>query len=136
MDKDSLIKASRFRFTDPSDVEAYGSDWYVYNELAVINRPAREVMELEQEMGISVARAFTSFRRGETIGELAACWLALRIAGKSFSFRDFNPIVHLAEWEPIEEEEQGKETASPEASPTLPTEPVSLPTLPSTESPS
>jgi hypothetical protein len=136
MDKESLLKAVRFRFTDSTDVETYGSDWYVYNELGIINRPAREVMALEQEMGISVARAFTSFRLTETIGELAACWLALRLAGKSFSFQEFNPIVHLVEWEEIPEEEQGKGIASPEASSTLPTEPVSLPSLPSTESPS
>lgn len=133
MDKGALLAPSRFRFTVESDVQAYGDQWYRYDELSIITRPGRELIELEQEMGSSVADVFRGFRAGTTMGEMYASWLALRCMGNPVKLDDYNPIVHLMEWAKGEPDPEGKEPASGEAPTTSTTRPVSLPTLPVTE---
>lgn len=130
MDKDALIKGLRFRFTEADDVQKYGSDWHVYDELAIVRQPARVLMGLEIQMGTSVADVFKGFRRSTTLGELAAVWLALRLEGKEFAFSEFDPMIHTLAWEEIPDEELGKETRSTEPSPTQETATVSLPIMP------
>lgn len=130
MDRDALVKGMRFRFTEPEDVEKYGSDWHVYDELSILRQSARTQMGLEVQMGISIADAFRGFRRSTTLGELAAAWLALRLEGKEFPFSEFDPMIHLTEWEEIPAEELGKEQPSIEALPTQEMVTVSLPIMP------
>jgi hypothetical protein len=134
MDKDAMLAPSRFRFTDPDDIAAYGDEWITYDELSIISRRSKELVALEIEAGGSLAAIFNGLRAGTTFGEMGAAWLGLRCAGKAVKFAEFDPIVHLMEWEQIPEGEvTGKSSASDEAPTTSTTPPVSLTSLPAVE---
>lgn len=129
--KDALIGPMEVRFTEPADVEKYGADWYTYDELAIVTRPARELVALEMELGVPLASVLDGFRASTVLGDLAAAWLAYRAAGNALPFAEFNPAIMLAEWRKVD---LGKEPSSPPVSDTPAPDVVRLPTSPPAES--
>jgi len=109
----SDLKAWRFRFTEPVDQEKYGDGWFLWDEAAAIRLPARQLIELEGEIGIRMARVIDLARVSATVGDLAAAWLAVRAADPELAgtYADFNPLIAFTDWElaPVEE----PETAAP-----------------------
>lgn len=90
----------RFRFCE-DDRERYGDGWTVYDEAALLRIPARELVDIEREIGMSIVAMFNRNRQGYTDGTLAAAWVARRLAGVVESFDEFAPLVLLIEWEPV-----------------------------------
>lgn len=98
MDRNFLLPPHEVRFTEPADVEKYGADWYVYDELAIVTRPARELVPIELEIGAPLTTAMDGFRESSVFGDSVAAWLAVRAAGKDIAWADFEPAIMLAEW--------------------------------------
>jgi hypothetical protein len=138
----SLLKPLRFRFTDAQDIADYGERWYIYDESAITSMRARDLMPLEQELGLPLADVMNGVRQSSIMGDMAGAWLALKLdpefGDKAPAFADFNPVVMLLKWSavPAEEMEAGKEETSsggqaelePGGSPDMPpSAPVMLP---------
>lgn len=89
-----------FRFTDPLDVERYGSGWYVYDESYWLRKRARDLIELEGELGTSLTAVMNGMRSSTTLGDTAAAWLSIKKVNPQLAgeFDDFNPITNLIEW--------------------------------------
>ncbi|MGA4726295.1 hypothetical protein ACPB67_02645 [Micromonospora taraxaci] len=92
------MPAVRFRLHE-DDHERYGADWYVYDESAVLRVPARELIEIERQIGVTVLTMLNRSRQDFADGNLAVMWVARRLAGVVEPFAEFTPLVMLAEWE-------------------------------------
>lgn len=161
MNRDALLKPLQVRFTEPADADAYGSDWWTYDELALVTMPARDLIPLEAELGITLVDMMSGVRASSVVGDTAAAWIAIRMAGQPLPFDKFSPAIMLAEWRSKPEEvetpkEDGAvslptpedlatdtpeflETApdpTPIYSVTAPADSVVLPIMPAAESPS
>lgn len=89
-----------FRFTDPDDIARYGSGWLIYDESHWLRLRARDLIDLEAKMGMSLASLMNGFRASSTLGDTAAAWLGVyqkspKLAGE---FDEFNPLTNLIEW--------------------------------------
>lgn len=96
-----LMPPMRFRFLDEGDRERYGDGWWVHDEAALVRVPARQLIDVERQIGMSLRDMFNRTRLDYTDGTLAAMWLARRLGGVDELFDDFEPLVMLAEWEPV-----------------------------------
>jgi hypothetical protein len=112
------LPAIRFRFGDAEDITKYGDRWFIFNEGAILRRPARDLIQIENELGLPLVNAFNGFRASTTLGDMCAAWIAVRdvdvkLAG---SFDDFNPIIMMIEWEeaPTEGKDETETPATPE----------------------
>jgi len=128
----NLVKAMRFRFTDPDDVATYGDRWWIYDESVWTRLPARTLMQFERQIGTPLVDMMTGFRADTAFGDMGAAWLAMKLAdAKVPVFGDFNPRVMTLEWErvPDEEQEPGKEEPpmEPGGSPDWPGSVTALP---------
>lgn len=132
----SLLPALRVRFTEPADVAVFGEGWYVYDERAIVRKPARDLIALEEQIGLAMPQVMNEMRRSSVMGDLAGAWIAVRehdpkLAGE---FDDFSPLVMLLEWERVPQDvEAGKDEHSDLPVPL--THSVILQTLPVVESP-
>lgn len=128
-----FLQPLRFKFEHPDDVKAYGDDWYVYDEYAIVNLPGQQLVEFEQEMdGTKIVEIFNGFRDDNMIGLIGSAWLAVKMSARANllpeNFSDFSPHMIMSDWERVPADELGKESAPPS------TPMVSLPTLPPVES--
>lgn len=114
MDKSGVIAPLQVRFVDPEDIEKYGDDWYTYDELDIITTPAKTLMLLEGEIGAPLAQVMDGVRESSIFGDTAGAWLALRFAGKSVKFSEFNPAIMLAQWRSKPAEEAPGKAEGPE----------------------
>jgi hypothetical protein len=130
MDKNAVISPLRFRFTEQRDVEKYGSDWYVYDELNIITAPARVLIPLEREMEMAITDVMDGVRNSSVLGDTGAAWLAMYFAGKHTPWSEFNPCSMLLEWEANPEGKAAAGESDTPAPATDATDTVSLPTLP------
>lgn len=136
MDKDSLLDDMEVQFA-PEDHEKYGAGWYTYSELAIVSMRARELMELEALFGVPMPAIMDAFRKDATYANLACAWLA---CGRPGEWKDFNPMIMLAEWRTKEKAaEPGKSLAErsapePGVTATAPEGFAALPTTPALES--
>lgn len=140
----ALIKPLRFRFTEPEDIKNYGPDWYLYDESKWTRLPARELIEIETELGVPLVDVMTGVRASSVFGDLAATWVAMRTElgkSKAGSFEDYSPIVMAIEWASVPEQDdpgkdEGPEPLGEDDSAPLAisqTDTVSLQTLPAAE---
>lgn len=106
MDKTALLKPLQVRFTEPDDIERYGADWHTYDELALVTTPARDLMRLEAELGITLVDAMRGVRESSVLGDTAAAWIAVRAGGSNVSFEEFSPAIMLAVWRTKPEDEE------------------------------
>lgn len=115
-----LLSPMRFRLHE-DDHERYGADWYVYDESALVRLPARELIAIEAEIGMSVLGMVDAARRpdaaGFTAATLAAMWVARRLSGVDERIADFAPMVLLAEWEPVSAGDADPPDQTPSTSP-------------------
>jgi len=147
MGKPNALKALdplEFRFTDPEDVQKYGDRWFTYDEGKYLRMRARDLIELEGEIGTPMIVVMNGVRNSTTLGDTAAAWLGVRTKdeGLAGSFETFNPITNLIEWrDPSEGKEQAPEVSEPDL-PVVgrfgntnsdPTDTVVLPSLPVAE---
>ncbi len=129
MQAGQLIKL-QFRFTEPADVQTYGDRWWVYDEAAIVRRPARELVKLEVEIGMALPAVINQMRDDLVMGTLAGTWLAIRLADPDIAgpFDVYSPVVLLTEWSKVPEPDEPKadldpldptpETSSPDGPPT------------------
>lgn len=96
-----LLPPMRFRFLDDEDKAKYGEDWFVYDESALVRVPARELVEIERQIGMSVRDMLTRGRYQFADAELAGMWVARRLGGVDEPFDKFEPLVLLVDWEPV-----------------------------------
>jgi hypothetical protein len=99
-----LLPPYRFRFTEAEDVAAYGDRWWTWDEGAVARLAGREMIALEETVGLTIVEVFRDANRDATGGKLAAMWIALHLAGHEVAWPDFNPMVLLSTWELVPEE--------------------------------
>ncbi|MGN9802069.1 hypothetical protein [Micromonospora sp. L32] len=96
-----LLPPMRFRFLDEQDQATYGDGWCTYDESALVRVPARELVEIERQIGMGVRDMLNRARLDFTDGNLAAMWTARRLAGVDEPFEKFTPLVLLVDWEPV-----------------------------------
>jgi hypothetical protein len=106
MDKTALLKPLQIRFTEPADIEAYGDDWHTYDELDLVTRPARDLIRLEAEIGITLVDAMRGVREDSALGNTVCAWLAVRAGGSNVAFAEFSPAIMLAQWRTRPEDEE------------------------------
>lgn len=94
----------RFRFVESEDVEAYGGDWWVWDEVALTRLRGREMIALEEAVGMKLLAIIQGLRSDDTAAKLAAMWIAMHRGGHKTAWKDFNPMVHLASWEDVPKE--------------------------------
>lgn len=132
----NLLPSLRVRFTEPADVAAFGEGWFIYDERAIVRKPARDLIAIEEEVGLAMPQIMNEMRRSSVMGDLAGAWIAVREQDAKLAgvFEDFSPLVMLMEWERVPEDvEAGK--GAPIDLPVPSTPSVILQTLPVTESP-
>lgn len=98
MREEQLLAPYWFRFTELDDVEKYGKDWYLYDETALIRLPARTLVAYEQALDVPIPEIMNGMRQGSILGNWAATWIALRMAGRELKLDDYSPVVALVEW--------------------------------------
>lgn len=139
MDASQALGPVMFRFTDPEDVKVYGDRWYRFSEEDLIRMRARDLIQLEQDLGMPVVTVMNGARMHSTIGDLAAAWLGVRAHDPALAgeFEKFNPLTLTITWEhpdDVDEVDEGKapepETDSAPPTTSAPMDTVTLPTLP------
>ena len=95
-----LLPPMRFR-PCADDQAQYGGGWTVYDESALTRLPARELVEIEQQIGMSLLAMLRRHRDGYVDGALAATWVARRLSGVDEPYADYQPLVLLMDWEPL-----------------------------------
>jgi hypothetical protein len=91
----------RFRFVEPEDVEKYGSAWYVYDEAALIRLRFREQAALEEAVDMPLIEMIRGMHDRQTVPTAAGMWVVLHRLGVGGPWKDFDPLVHLVEWEKV-----------------------------------
>lgn len=123
----------QFTFTHPDDVDAYGAGPHLYDEHVIAGMSARDLADLEDQIGEPVVSVLNGLRDSRPLSDLLATWWALHQAGLSVDLDKYNPHTMMIEWEPAPAE-PGKGDDYPGPRPILDAVPtVSLPTLPSTD---
>jgi hypothetical protein len=104
-----------FRFTDPDDIGKFGEGWFIFSEGDLLRKPARELIELETELGMPIVHLMNGFRAGTVLGDTAAAWYGVRAMdpARAGEFDAFNPISMMIEWRAA----PGKSEAAPAATP-------------------
>ncbi|MGW9196051.1 hypothetical protein [Micromonospora chersina] len=95
-----LLPPIRFRLAEDDHAE-YGDQWTVYDESALLRIPARELIDIERQIGMGVLTMMQRARQNFTDGNLAAMWVSRRLDGDVRPFVEFQPLVMLADWEPV-----------------------------------
>src|SRR5687767_4881665 len=100
MDASQALGPVKFRFTDPEDIKLYGERWYTFDESELIRMRARDLITLEQEMGMPVVDVMNGARMHSTLGDLGAAWIGVRAADPKVAgpFEDFNPLTLAITW--------------------------------------
>lgn len=104
MQAQEAMGPAEFRFTDPQDIELYGPGWYRYSEGDLIRTPARQLIEIEAELGMPLVDVMNGMRMSTILGDTAAAWLGVREANAALAgpFDEFNPLVMLITWRKAE----------------------------------
>lgn len=91
----------RWKFTAKDDVEAYGERWWVFDPAALVRLKARELMQIEETIGMPIVVMLEKLDARTTLGQLAAVWVSMRMAGHSVEWASFDPTVYLTVWEEV-----------------------------------
>lgn len=117
----AFIKPLRFRFTAAEDVALYGDRWWVYDESAWAELPARRLMALEQAIGAPLVEVMAGVRASSAFGDMAAAWLAMTLDPETLvgAYATFNPHTMLMEWDSVPEGEPAVEAPKAETLPAM-----------------
>lgn len=105
-----ILKPWRVRLTDPDDIARYGDRWWLYDEAAIMRLPVAELRAIEAQIyPIRLKGAMEDNRESGVTGELIALWIAMRVAADpehpAPAFADFTPLIMLADWQRVPDEE-------------------------------
>jgi len=144
----SLAKAldpMDLRFTEKVDQEKYGKRWFTYDEAALLRLPGRELLVIEEQIGMPLPSVLNGFRRNSVLGDLGVAWIAVRAHDPKLAgdFDEFTPITMAIEWrktpgkleDESEEEADYPDTGSSESMTSERMDTVVLQTLPIKELP-
>ena len=97
---DRALKPVWFRFTSADDQGKYGEGWFRYSEAEIISAPARDLIALERELGMTIHAMMNNFRSDSTLGDLAVSWLGVRSVdpARAGEFDSFNPMTNMIDW--------------------------------------
>jgi hypothetical protein len=111
----SLLRPARFRFTEDADKAAFGDGWRTYDEAKIVRLPARELIKIEEELGTSVVDVIRGVRSESMLGYLAATWIVLHLEDPDLAgpYDAYSPVVLLAEWAPMPEQEAAVDMVGP-----------------------
>ncbi len=120
-----ILKPFRVRLTDPDDVAKYGDRWWVYDEAAIVRLPLDELAAIEAQIyPIRLKGAMEDSRQDGVMGDLIALWVAMRMAADpehpAPPFADFKPLIMLADWQRVPDEEADPGAPLAEAPPSSP----------------
>lgn len=98
----NLLTPHEVRLQHPDDVREYGEGPWIYDEMALLSLPAKELIALERMLDMSIPVLMARVRADWTDAKLAATWLARRMTtgDKRLGFIGFTPLVHLSSWTP------------------------------------
>lgn len=122
MQRIDALAPVEFRFTEPEDTKVYGDRWYRYAEEDLIRTPARELIELEAELGMPIVDVMNGMRLRTVLGELSVAWLGVRAVDPQLAgpFDDFNPMALSLTWRPAEGKAEAGTAPEPDAPATPP----------------
>ncbi len=125
MDINRALAPLQFRFVHDKDVQKYGPDWFRYSEADFIRRPARELIELEGELGMPIVDVMNGVRAGSALGDTAGAWLGVRETDPDLAgpFDEFNPVTMMIEWRGSQADVdtgKGEGTTEPDPPPATP----------------
>lgn len=109
-----LWEPSRWKFTAEADVAAYGDRWWTWDEPAVSRLRARQLIEIEETIGMRVVDVVQRMHDKETVGILAALWISMHVGGHTVPWAEFDPFVFTTVWEPVPTESPLDPGADPE----------------------
>jgi hypothetical protein len=97
--------ALRFRFTNPDDIAAYGSDWRLWDDTTLAAVRSRQLIEIEAALGMPLPGVVRDLRSDSPsiLARIAVMWIALRLGGHPVDWKDFDPLAFSVEWERVEE---------------------------------
>jgi len=103
-----------FRFTDPDDQGKFGDGWFKYDEGFVLRLPARQLIQMEAEMGMPMVAVMNGFRDSTALGELAILWIGVHLTdpARAGDFDEFNPIIGMVQYSADDPEPEGKSESS------------------------
>jgi hypothetical protein len=103
------------RFTDPQDAGKYGDGWFRYSETEIMAMRARELIQIEAEIGAPLVTVMNGFRAMTTLGETAAAWIAVRQVdpARAGEFDQFDPVTLHIEWRKAEGKAEPADAGSP-----------------------
>jgi hypothetical protein len=120
------LKPARWRFTAKDDVEAYGDRWWTFDPIALIRLRARELMKIEETIGMPIVVMLRKLVERTTLGQFATMWVSMHMAGHPVVWDEFDPTVFTTEWEAVSDEAPLGSGPDPEpagnSSPEQPTE--------------
>jgi hypothetical protein len=110
MDASKALGPVEFQFTDPEDVAVYGDRWYRFDESEIIRMRARDLIQLELDLGMPVVNIMNGARMHSTLGDLGAAWLGVRAYDPKLAgpFEEFNPLTLAITWREADEVDEGK----------------------------
>lgn len=91
----------RWKFTAADDVAEYGDRWWTFDGQALLRRKARELMQIEETIGMPIADLLEKLDERTTLGMLGALWLSMHSAGHPVAWAEFDPTVYLTVWEEV-----------------------------------
>jgi len=95
---------SRWKFTAEDDVAAYGDRWWTWDEVALSRLKARRLIEIEETIRLRFVDLIEKVHDKSTLGQLAALWVSMHVAGHPVAWDDFDPTVFTTVWEPVSDE--------------------------------
>jgi len=96
-----LSAPMRWKFTAVDDVAAFGDRWWMWDGRALIRLKGRELIGIEETIGMSIADLLEKLDQRTTLGQLGALWLSMHMAGHEVVWADFDPTVYLTVWEEV-----------------------------------
>lgn len=101
---DPALRAGRWRFTAKDDVEAYSDRWWTFDPMALIRLKGRELIRIEDMIGMPIPVMLEKLQERTTLGQLAAMWVSMRQAGHEVAWDEFDVTVWTTEWEAVSAE--------------------------------
>lgn len=92
---------TRWKFTAADDVAAYGDRWWTFDPAALVALKARELIQIEETVGMTIVEMLEKLDDRATVGQLAAVWVSMRMAGHPVAWEEFDPTVYLTVWEAV-----------------------------------
>lgn len=120
------LPAVEFQFTDPDDVAKYGDGWYRFSERDLIRRRARDLIQLEAELGMPIIDAMNGGRASTALGDLACTWIGVRDVDPKLAgpFDEYNPLVMQVAWRRAVDEGKAEDRTEPAETETVTPEPA------------